>query len=92
MHRNIACMLLLMYATNVCYHIECMLLYSRASLYSSVGKESSCNAGGLGLTPGLGRSPGEGSGNLLQSSCLENPMDREPGGLLSMGLQELDTT
>jgi len=30
-----------------------------------------------GLTPGLGRSPGEGNGNPLQYSCLENPMDRE---------------
>ena len=30
-----------------------------------------------GLIPGLGRSPGEGNGNPLQYSCLENPMDRE---------------
>ena len=37
---------------------------------------TSCNAGGLGLIPGSGRSPGEGSGNPLQYSCLENPMDR----------------
>ena len=40
------------------------------------GKESDCNAGDLGLIPGLGRSPGEGHGNSLQYSCLENPMDR----------------
>ena len=33
-------------------------------------------AGDLGLMPGLGRSPGEGSGNPLQCSCLENPMNR----------------
>ena len=39
-------------------------------------KESACNAGDLGLTPGLGRSPGEGNGNSLQYSCLENCMDR----------------
>ena len=45
-------------------------------LYSSAGKESACNAGGLGLIPGSGRSPGEGSGNPLQYSCLENPVDR----------------
>ena len=44
--------------------------------YSSVGKESACNAGDLGSIPGLGRSPGEGNGNPLQYSCLENPMDR----------------
>ena len=43
----------------------------------AVGKESACNAGDLGSIPGLGRSPGEGNGNPLQYSCLENPMDRE---------------
>ena len=41
-----------------------------------MGKESACIAGDLGLIPGLGRSPGEGNGNPLQYSCLENPMDR----------------
>ena len=43
---------------------------------SSDGKESACNGGHLGSIPGLGRSPGEGNGNVLQYSCLENPMDR----------------
>ena len=38
--------------------------------------QSACNAGDLGLIPGLGRSPGGGHGNPLQDSCLENPMDR----------------
>ena len=38
---------------------------------SSVGKESACNAGDLGLIPGLGRSPGEGKGYPLQYSGLE---------------------
>ena len=38
-------------------------------------KASACNAGGLGSIPGLGRSPGEGNGNPLQYSCVENPMD-----------------
>ena len=42
----------------------------------SDGKESACNAGDLGSMPGLGRSLGEGNGNPLQYSCLENPMDR----------------
>ena len=42
----------------------------------SDGKESAGNAGDLGLIPGSGRSPGEGNGNPLQYSCLENPMDR----------------
>ena len=39
-------------------------------------KESVCNVGDLGSVPGSGRSPGEGNGNPLQYSCLENPMDR----------------
>ena len=41
----------------------------------SDGKVSTCNAVDLGLIPGLGRSPGEGNGNPLQYSCLENPMN-----------------
>ena len=41
----------------------------------SAGKESSCNAGDLGLIPGLGRSPGEGKGCRPQYSGLENFMD-----------------
>ena len=44
--------------------------------HSSVSKESACNARDLGSIPGLGRYPGEGNGNPLQYSCLENPMDR----------------
>ena len=39
----------------------------------SDGNESACNAGDLGLIPGLRRSPGEGKGDPLQCSCLENP-------------------
>ena len=39
-------------------------------------KASACIAGDLGSIPGSGRSPGEGNGNPLQYSCLENPMDR----------------
>ena len=39
------------------------------------GKASACNARDLGSIPGLERSPGEGNGNPLQYSCLENPMD-----------------
>ena len=39
-------------------------------------KASACNVGDLGSIPGSGRSPGEGNGNSLQYSCLENPMDR----------------
>ena len=43
----------------------------------SNGKESACNAGDPGSIPGSGRFPGEGNGNPLQHSCLENPIDRE---------------
>ena len=42
----------------------------------SDGKASAYNAGDLGSIPGLGRSPGEGNGNPLQYSCLENSMHR----------------
>ena len=41
----------------------------------SDGKESACSVGDPGSIPGSGRSPGEGNGNSLQYSCLENPMD-----------------
>ena len=43
---------------------------------SSYNKECACNAGDPGSIPGSGRSSGEGNGNPLQYSCLENPMDR----------------
>ena len=59
----------------------------------SDGKESACNAGDLGLIPGLGRSPGGGHGNPLQYSCLENPHGQK--GLMGCspwGCRELDTT
>ena len=44
-------------------------------LYALAGKESACNAGDLGLIPGLGRSPGEGKGHPLQYSGLEDPFN-----------------
>ena len=52
-------------------------------------KESAFSAEDSGLIPGSGRSPGEGNGNPLQCSCLGNPIDGEPGGLQSMGLQRV---
>ena len=51
-----------------------MELCSLPAIY--LGKASACNAGDLGSIPGLGRSPGEGNGNPLQYSWLENSMDR----------------
>ena len=53
----------------------------------SDSKASAYNTGDPGLIPGLGRSLGEGNGNPLQCSCLEDPLDGEPGGLQSMGSQ-----
>ena len=55
----------------------------------SDGKESACNVGDLGLIPGLGRSPGDGNGNPLQYSYLENSMDR---GSSPWGHKEADTS
>ena len=54
----------------------------------SDSKGSAFNAGDLGSIPGLGRSPGEGNGNPLQYSCLENPIEN-PGRLQSMGSQSI---
>ena len=55
----------------------------------SGGKASAYNAGDLGLIPGSGRSPGEGNGNPLQYSCLENLMDRGADGIQFMGSQRV---
>ena len=58
------------------YSGRSILTPTDGQLLCSDGKESTCNAGDLGLIPGSGRTPGEGNGNPLQYSCLENPMDR----------------
>ena len=59
----------------------------------SDGKASAYNAGYLGLFPGLGRSPGDGNGNSLQYSCLENSMDRGAWRATVHGVpKEWDTT
>ena len=50
------------------------------------------DGGDAGSNPGSERSSGEGNGNQLQYSCLENPWAEEPGRLQSMGSQELDMT
>ena len=52
-----------------------LLLTNLGFPHGSDDKESACNAGDPALIPGLGSSPGEGNGNPLQYSCLENPMD-----------------
>ena len=55
-------------------------------------KAPTCNAGDLGSIPGSGRSPGEGNGNPLQYSCLENPTDRAAWWATVHGVAESDTT
>ena len=66
----------------VCPHISGFTLFLKIDCMpeyfpgSSDGRESAYNAGNLGSIPGSRRSPGEGTGNPLQYSCLENPMDR----------------
>ena len=62
--------------TWVCSHeVKRHLPFGRKAMtyLSFPGEESTCNAGGLGSIPGLGRSSREGYGNPLQCSCLENP-------------------
>ena len=58
----------------------------------SVVKNLPANARDAGLIPGLERSLGEGNGNPLQHSCLENPMDRGDRRLQFMGSKESDMT
>ena len=59
--------------THICIYV-CVCIWGFS--YSSVGKESACNAEDLHSVPGSGRCPGEGNVNSLQYSCLENLMDR----------------
>ena len=56
--------------------IEYSNLQSKGFPGGSVVKNLPTNEGDLGAIPGLGKSPGEGNGNLFQYSCLGNPMDR----------------
>ena len=58
---------------------------------SSNGKEFACNAGDQGSIPGLGRSSGEGNGNPLHYSCLENPMDTGDWWATVCGVAESQT-
>ena len=60
--------------------------------YDSDNKESACNVGDPGSISGLGRSHGEGNGNPIQYSCLENPMDKGVCQVTVHGITELNTT
>ena len=82
------------------YSLSIYLSFYNAYSYEHGGSEvkaSACNVGDLGSIPGLGRSPGEGNGNPLQYSCLENPMDGgawwgPPWTMSPWGRKESDTT
>jgi len=67
------------YTVYMCTHV-CLKLWSSSLTLElpggSDGKEYACNAADPDSVPGLERSPGEGKGNPLQYSCLENSMDR----------------
>ena len=60
---------------NVCFSFTSQ--FSRTSMVAQTVKCLAYNVGDLDSIPGLGRSPGEGHGNPLRYSCLENPMDGE---------------
>ena len=57
-------------------HFFTQFIQCLCNIGGSEDKVSACNVGDRDSIPGLGRSPGEGNGNPLQYSCLENPMDR----------------
>ena len=60
--------------------------------HGSVAKNPPASAGDMGSIPGLGRSPGEGDGNPLPYSCLENPMDRGAWQATVHGIAESEMT
>ena len=76
-------------------HVSCFLYWQVGSLSlgspgGSEVKVSACNVGDLGSIPGSGISPGEGNGNPLQYSCLENPMGGGASWVIqSTGLQRV---
>ena len=76
---------------SVCFISECVL-WVRGFPGGSDGKASARNVGDPGSIPGSGRAPGEGNGNALQYSCLENPMARGAWKAIVHGIAELDMT
>ena len=61
---------------NKCITYLCLGVFRKCFPGSSDSKASAYNVEDLGLIPGSGRAPGEGNGNPLQYSCLENSMDK----------------
>ena len=71
-------------------NLQIFILEGKFVLFGgSDSKESACSVGDSGLIPGSGRSPGEGNGNSLQNSCLENSMDRGACWATVHGLQRI---
>ena len=71
----------------------CLVIFLDNFPGGSEVKAFACNVGDLGSIPELGRSPGEGNGNLFQYSCLENSMDRGVWRATDHGVRKkLDTT
>ena len=66
-----------------------MYAYNKRFHDDSDSRESACNVGELGSTPGSGRSPGKGNDNPLQYSCLVIPWMEKPSRLQSTGLQRV---
>ena len=74
-------------------HISSLLFFYLGFPWCSDGKESACNVGDLDSMPGWERSRGGGQGNPLQSSCMENPMDRRAWQVtVRGGHKDADTT
>ena len=77
--------------TSSLFTIFSLLLYfGRGFPVGSDDKEAACNAGDLGLMPGLGRSPGGGHGHPFQYPCLENSVDRGACWATVQRVAELD--
>ena len=68
-----------------------LILYFGVFPGGSDSKEPACNVGDLGSIPGSGRSPGEGNGNPLQYSCLENSVDGGAWGAVIHGVAKSQT-
>ena len=71
-------LILLIHGQSIPCHLFCP--------HGSGDKESTCNAGDLGLIPRMERSSGEGNGNPLQYSCLQNSMDRGAWWVADLGV------
>ena len=77
-----------MFLKNVPYSSDVIMYWASqvVLVVETMGEAHAGNIRASGLVPGLGRSPGEGLGNPLQDSCLENPWTEEPGGQQSTGV------